>query len=310
MEIAAEVCQRNWWHNLLYINNLIDYGLTDAACHGETWYLANDMQFFIVSPLLIYPLWRWRKIGLGFLTLASAASIAVPFIIHYNLELNPTLLPFDLDAMDYMYKSYQKPWMRIGPYLVGLWAGYLLFSFSNKRTRLQLPRWAVMAGWCISTGTAFAIIFGIKPWFDMGAEIPNLDAAFYAGFHRFAWGVVISWVIIACTQGYGGFVNTFLSWKVFMPLGRLTFCVYLISFQLQGLFHNRVRQAVSYDAYTATHLFFAHMVMSCLVGFVCCITMESPFIVLEKIFFGGSKPSKEEKAQPQSDVKVINHNDV
>jgi peptidoglycan/LPS O-acetylase OafA/YrhL len=32
---------------------------------GETWYLACDMQMFILSPLFIYPLWRWRKIGLS-----------------------------------------------------------------------------------------------------------------------------------------------------------------------------------------------------------------------------------------------------
>ena len=27
----------------------------------ETWYIANDMQFFIITPLLIYPIWRWKS---------------------------------------------------------------------------------------------------------------------------------------------------------------------------------------------------------------------------------------------------------
>ena len=58
----------------------------------ESWYLACDMQMFWISPLFIYPLWRWRKAGvvwtvfglLGFL----GASIAV-FIIK---DLSPTML--------------------------------------------------------------------------------------------------------------------------------------------------------------------------------------------------------------------------
>lgn len=27
MEMMSANCRRNWWHNLLYINNLIDYGM-------------------------------------------------------------------------------------------------------------------------------------------------------------------------------------------------------------------------------------------------------------------------------------------
>ena len=31
---------------------------------GVTWYLANDMQFFLITPPLIYLIWKWKKIGL------------------------------------------------------------------------------------------------------------------------------------------------------------------------------------------------------------------------------------------------------
>ena len=43
-------CPSTWWYNALYINNFLDF---DKQCIGWTWYLANDMQFYWVSPILL-----------------------------------------------------------------------------------------------------------------------------------------------------------------------------------------------------------------------------------------------------------------
>ena len=43
-----------------------------GICLGVTWYLANDMQFFLIAPPIIYVTWHWKKIGfalIGELTL-------------------------------------------------------------------------------------------------------------------------------------------------------------------------------------------------------------------------------------------------
>jgi hypothetical protein len=50
------------------------------------------MQFFLVSPIFVYPLYKWEMLGMGLLALASIASIAAPWIIHVNENLAPTLL--------------------------------------------------------------------------------------------------------------------------------------------------------------------------------------------------------------------------
>ena len=50
----------------------------------ETWYLCDDMQYYLISPLLIYPLWRWNNYGLiwiAFLTLASLGGIVATYIV-------------------------------------------------------------------------------------------------------------------------------------------------------------------------------------------------------------------------------------
>ncbi|KAK6970249.1 O-acyltransferase like protein, partial [Biomphalaria glabrata] len=46
------LCEESWWTNLLYVNNL---NPVIQQCMPFTWYLAADMQFHIISPLMIIP---------------------------------------------------------------------------------------------------------------------------------------------------------------------------------------------------------------------------------------------------------------
>ena len=66
MMMNHESCQADWWKNLLYINN---FSFTGRGCMGQTWYLAVEMQCFIITPLLIWPLWRYPNIGLGLISI-------------------------------------------------------------------------------------------------------------------------------------------------------------------------------------------------------------------------------------------------
>ena len=52
-----------------------------VQCMIETWYSANDMQFFLISPFIIYPIWRWKTAGLVSLAVLTLASLASNIII-------------------------------------------------------------------------------------------------------------------------------------------------------------------------------------------------------------------------------------
>ena len=57
---------------------------------GVTWYLAADMQLFIISPIFVYVLWRWWKIGLGWTVFAIASVLGATIAIFIVWELQPT----------------------------------------------------------------------------------------------------------------------------------------------------------------------------------------------------------------------------
>jgi hypothetical protein len=251
--------------------------------------LANDFQFYVVSPIIIYPLWKWTGIGIVLLAVWIILSILCPAILVNYYDVVPTTMG-SRDILKWFLEIYIKPWSRIQTYLVGVVVGYLLYRYKGKK--LAIPKWVQILCWTLSTGTCLAVLFGVQPYFDPRKEIPNVEAFFYAGFNRFGWACSVGWIIFTCVKGHGGLINTFLSWKVFMPLGRLCFCAFLVSLHLQMILHLSFRQAISFESYTMVNFFFAHLLMSFLVAFVCTITMESPFIIISKLMFeGGARPA-------------------
>jgi peptidoglycan/LPS O-acetylase OafA/YrhL len=63
----SKALRKSWWANLMYINNYVkpvrNWATNPEMPSPETWYLACDMQMFLISPLFIYPIWRWKKTG-------------------------------------------------------------------------------------------------------------------------------------------------------------------------------------------------------------------------------------------------------
>lgn len=44
------LCSKYWWYNVLFINNFLPM---QQQCMAWTWYLASDMQFFLIAPILL-----------------------------------------------------------------------------------------------------------------------------------------------------------------------------------------------------------------------------------------------------------------
>lgn len=56
----------------------------------EAWYLACDMQMYWISPLLIYPLWRWRRAGFAFVLASIIVLILATVAIYVKYPLPAT----------------------------------------------------------------------------------------------------------------------------------------------------------------------------------------------------------------------------
>ncbi|XP_063220584.1 nose resistant to fluoxetine protein 6-like [Bacillus rossius redtenbacheri] len=224
-----DLCVRGWWTNILYINNYLNG--TKLMCFKPGWYLAVDMQLFLLSLLVLWSLRRWPSAGNVLLVLALTASIATPAAIAAAYHL-PGQLPFGLIGAKSEIEDllYWPAHARASPYLLGLALGRWLHGRSTRD--VPLPKWAVTAGWTLSLVVMAAVLQGAEVFVLQTRPQSVLESSAYAGLSRFSWSLGLSWLIFACVKGFGGPVNTILSAGVMVPLSKLSYCVYLCHYMV------------------------------------------------------------------------------
>ena len=284
-------CEQYWWTNLLYINNLYPTE-SSKGCIAWVWYLANDMQFFVVAPLMIVPLYYNWIVGLVCVGLFLAGSFAASGFSagYYDIQAN-TLAPY---AYGYLPDPnadslYNRPYHRIPPYLVGIVLGYLVY----RKARLQfahLPfgkilNWVgYIVLWMLATGLCLSTVYGLYPTWHQ--HIPSLaENVIYLMFSRFAWGIGLALVVFACHNGYGGVINTFLSMKFWIPLSRLTFTAYLVHPIVLSVVFSSAREPVHYTDITLAVYAVGAVALSYGAATIVAVCVEFPLANVEAALF-------------------------
>ncbi|XP_063243189.1 O-acyltransferase like protein-like [Bacillus rossius redtenbacheri] len=123
-------CQHYWWRNLLFINTLFP---VKDMCMIWSWYLANDMQFYTLAIILLMLSSRYLKVAAGSLMVLLVSSCVTTGFISLHSEHVPSIE----EPLGQFDRLYDKPWTRLGPYVVGLLTGWLLHHLDCK---LQLHK--------------------------------------------------------------------------------------------------------------------------------------------------------------------------
>ncbi|XP_056146393.1 O-acyltransferase like protein [Lampris incognitus] len=213
-------CKKYWWSNLLLVNNL--FTITDI-CAPWTWYLSLDFQFYATTPLLVY-LYRLNRgalfaVAAILLLMSSLAGALLTAVLKLPVH-QPTTLGYE----SYFQYYYNKPYTRYGPYLIGILAG---IHMKTKKNQLLKHKWQAAVGWfsCLS---GMAVLIGLAYALREVPSQTSAPHAIYQGLHRPLWALAVAWIILACEEGYGGFINSLLSLGLWLPLSNISFACYLI----------------------------------------------------------------------------------
>ncbi|KAF3422389.1 hypothetical protein E2986_09844 [Frieseomelitta varia] len=263
-------CEKFWWRNALYINSL--YPRTEM-CMLWSWYMANDTQFYVLGILLLLLSIKYLKtvIVVIFLLIVSSwfTTFSVAYANDYVARIQEPFALFD--------ELYDKPWLRAGPYFVGIITGYILFKTNCK---LKLPLIARTIGWMLSTAIMFSVVYGLYPG---NLTVPISSA--YAALGHTAWAIGVSFIVIQCCTGYARMIDSLLSLRLIYPLSRLTYCAYLVHPVIMVLTINKMDGSLHLHNNIVLILYFGNLVASYLVSFCISIAFEAPIVNLLKIAF-------------------------
>ncbi|XP_046394827.1 nose resistant to fluoxetine protein 6-like [Ischnura elegans] len=296
--LEAERCQTNWWTNLLYLNNYVN---TSQLCMFQSWYVTCDMHFFLMAPLLVYPLWRWPRYGRVALLLVTLASVCVPFAVTYIGQLDGVLLLYMTTLSDPVVNNtfrsvYITSHTRASPYFIGMMWGYIYYKI--KTEKIKIPQFTILGLWAVLLTTALASMFGAWIFYLPGRPYSALESAFYGGLHRAGWGLSIGWLVVSSDIGLAGPLVPLFKWNAVVPLSRLTYCAFLIHGGVQ-LFSIATLRTPEYMTFwklfwmTSADIFFTFMI-----AVLVTLIFESPICGLQRIFLrGGNNAEKETKAE-------------
>ena len=228
-------CYKYWWTNFIFINNLYPWDLMQE-CMPHTWYMANDFQFFLITPFILMLLHKSKLAGYVTTLLLCALSIVCVVIISYHYDFvlpNPHGYPADA--------YYTKPWCRISTYLVGVLLGqmyydrklaikgthpHLINSFGNRFFALYKSTMCTWASALIGVAiTTFLVC--IYHLLSSGSWDISPSSAWYSTSRPlFVSGMML--VLMPTFEGRLPLVRVFLSCGFFQVMGRLTYSAYLI----------------------------------------------------------------------------------
>ncbi|XP_022910626.1 nose resistant to fluoxetine protein 6 [Onthophagus taurus] len=261
-------CPKYWWRNMLFINTLFP---DSEMCMLWSWYLSDDTQFYVLGAIFLIVAASYFKTAVISMVVFLLSSWITTAYISYDNEHSPSTN----DPLALFDKIYDKPWTRLGPYLIGMCSGWLLFK-TNCRIRISLL--GNLVGWLASAACLLSLVYGLYE-----VDLSPLAGAAYSSLSHSAWALGLAWIIVACATGNGGFINSILSATILYPVSRITYCAYLLHPLVMRVMVMHMDSPLHLGKPLMIAVFIGQVVMSYVFGFVISLMFEAPVVSMLKI---------------------------
>uniref|UniRef100_A0A0N5CEI0 NRF domain-containing protein n=1 Tax=Strongyloides papillosus TaxID=174720 RepID=A0A0N5CEI0_STREA len=222
--VMADRCEKEFWKELLFINNFFGY---QETCLDGSYVIANAAQLFIVLMILLYINKNFPKASIYSASFLIIASIVYTFTTTVIYKTPPALIPTHpfvgkIATEDYINKIVVQPYSHIGPYFVGfLFALFIVNESFPKIVDILLYIGVLIITVLVIYTPYLFIVFGIDTHW-------NILFAIYSTFSNLLWSSVLL-ILIYLLDKKTNLISVFLSWRIFHPLSKLSYVIFLIS---------------------------------------------------------------------------------
>ncbi|XP_064457135.1 nose resistant to fluoxetine protein 6-like [Ornithodoros turicata] len=278
LDPVCNSCKQNWWTNLVYISNYMPYG---KMCMLHSWFLALNMQYYIIGVPIVLILLRKPKPTCVMLAVLTVVSTVATAAVAYLNRTPPAMLMMTSEwkkATQHLNLVYYQPFTHFGPFAIGLGLGYIL---SKKKIPL-FKTTTLVFGWIMTLAFCSFAVFAVYP-FRRGDYFSPAFSAAYAACHRTLWTVGVAWITVLCSSGQAGILGELLSSSVMRPLSKLSYLIYLLHPIPIYIHVAATREAYQLDHYYMTIFFFGVLLASVLMAYLAYIMVELPLGSLENL---------------------------
>jgi peptidoglycan/LPS O-acetylase OafA/YrhL len=124
-------CSETWFWHFVFLNNLFPWR-QNSNCLQETWYLANDLQFFILLCVLVTQFKEEKKRFYIILVAFALVSLVFQLIVICKNRMSASYLTYE---DEYWSLYHYKPYSRVHSYLIGVYLGCEYFSYKHSPRR-------------------------------------------------------------------------------------------------------------------------------------------------------------------------------
>ncbi|XP_031358810.1 nose resistant to fluoxetine protein 6-like [Photinus pyralis] len=279
---AIEPCQTHWWSCLLYIQNY-----QSAMCIPQSWYLSVDFQLYVLSPLLLVPLARWRRETIAITAGVTLISIATAFVEAWTYKLCAENQCGEQTV--FMKQFYTFLPARASSWLIGFLLGCFMFKVKEKEMGAMEKRTAIPL-------MVFALLVYVATIFGDNhvviSEYDRYENSFSLALLRPTMLLSVGCIVYLCEIGRGGIVASFLTNPVFVVVSRLTYTTYLVHYHVLEYHLDTARVGPHLSNYTLLVNDFAGvLLLSLLIGLVVSLAVEVPAQHFVSFLTRGSRKS-------------------
>lgn len=296
----TEECSSYWWTYPTFLNTIVPNGRGNF-CVGWGWYLANDMQFFLITPPILFLYFKSSRL-VGHITCIVMIFVHMigTWLAVYHNDVKVVCLD---NTEEWFAWYYVKPYCRIAPYAIGLFSGMIIYSYRRfEETGEVFDPIALKVGKFIVDNRKWRYIGMVVGLFCINLclfiqytaykDVHNgfnnwtlTETAWFLAFDRIIFTTGLVLVLLPCCLGKFKILQEILSASAWAPLARLCYAVFLIHLVIITTMFNNVQIAIYWDAYNIYLDFITVTVISFVLAVPVCLMMESPTMALEKVMF-------------------------
>ena len=174
-------------------------------------------------------------------------------------------------------KFFYQPWNHANVFFIGFIFGAKLHERSDWNRMVSMKTSSKLLCWLLAFSGYLFCIYSTAPWLYGRPYDPFWSAILYP-LNRTIWALVLTLIIWLCITNNGLFIGNILSWKVFRPLSRMTYSVYLTHVLVFYVALGSRRNLIDMRMTAILSLLTSSIVISYLFGFIFTVLVESPLI--------------------------------